>query len=312
MLEAAQAKQGGQTDIRQMLAGSTPRHNNCITIVEHLPQMQQALAEERRLTLSAANAAMSSPASVRRSILKRFSTGASAKRVSFSRSNEVCAFLKNRTAKSLFPPVTVNDEENNVNEKEEEEEDASPRVDLCEKSFHEDLDESIGNVENGSGTNASFCPSVNNSVRLELGTDDDNDEEENPDSSVRKILFEEVNVESTAAAAVVTQNVNGPEAESNVENAKLDDPVTEGSVPMEADEETVSGAEQLAGVESSSAPQPTPPQVNLIKLIREAEGEQRKEVLAHVSSHEFLAKMTTHERNAFAIRVFASIGFYVQ
>lgn len=47
---------------------------------------------------------------VGRSILKRVSTGASAKKVSFSRANEVCAYDKHprvSTAKSLFPPVMV-------------------------------------------------------------------------------------------------------------------------------------------------------------------------------------------------------------
>ncbi|XP_003743287.1 uncharacterized protein LOC100908168 [Galendromus occidentalis] len=301
MLEAAQAKQGGQTDIRNMLAGSTPRHNKCFPIHDN-PQAASP-PDDRRLTFAAPTNGFgaSSPPSARRSILKRFSTGASVKRVSFSRSNEVCAFLKNRTAKSLFPPFTVKDDDNGVAVEETE---ASPRVDLCEKSFCEDLEESPETAENENDRDVSICSTINNSVRLELEPDED--------SCVKKVLFDtddaeqDTNRESSAADAEVCRADD--EELMDAEN------VVETSSPQDAQpcgESSPNEAKDSVSVEiQTEAAQPLS-EANLVDLIREAEGENRKQVLAHVSSPEFLGKMTSNERNAFAIRVFASIGFYV-
>lgn len=303
MLEAAQAKQTNQTDIRHMLAGSTPRRNNCFSIYDNPQHAQTASADDRRVTVAGAN---SSPPSARRSILKRISTGASTKRVSFSRSNEVCSFLKNRTAKSLFPPFTVNVDDGNLAPTEVQE--ASSKVDVCEKSFHEDPEELPENAENEDDRNVSFGSVVNNSVRLELPADED-DEEGSP---VRKVLFETGNGDQEQKT-----EPDVPEADFDVENEEFVDAmsVTEDSgcnpTPLESAEGATATSSTSMDSTRAEPPQPTP-ELNLVDLIKSADGDQRKQMLAHVSSPEFLAKMSSQERNAFAIRVFASIGFYVQ
>ncbi|OQR73435.1 hypothetical protein BIW11_09733 [Tropilaelaps mercedesae] len=119
ILEAAQARHTINSnstipsvthDGRHSLAGFTPRREKTVGFA---PDKATDVSSPQPMT----NGLFTAPTSpsVGRSILKRVSTGASAKKVSFSRANEVCAYDKHprvSTAKSLFPPVMVQSDQN--------------------------------------------------------------------------------------------------------------------------------------------------------------------------------------------------------
>ncbi|XP_022664446.1 uncharacterized protein LOC111251757 isoform X2 [Varroa destructor] len=126
MLEAAQARH--TMNAGPVVQSSTVHSEGRHALTSSTPWREKAVAfasTERTVDSGSpqpsSNGGFATPVSptVGRSILKRVSTGASVKKVSFSRANEVCAYDKHprvSTAKSLFPPVMVQSDQNSSTE----------------------------------------------------------------------------------------------------------------------------------------------------------------------------------------------------